>query len=183
MSIVDVPERTYRTRGGVALAPAPTRRPNPRPTPARAPEANPRHLRVVAPAERVRRRLTPATGVLLTGLLFATLFLVAIAHTVLVQGQIRLDDLDAQLTVEQARYQALRTEVAEMESPARVVAAAQELGMVAPQDLVYLQPDAPHPAGDPADAPDSAGTGGDDPVSGADNTWAVMKPLLETPAP
>jgi cell division protein FtsL len=183
VSIIEAPERAYATRGGAALAPAPVRRPGPRPAP-RAPEVDPRHLRVVAPAERVRRRITPITGVLLTGLLFATLFLVAIAHTVLVQNQIHLDDLDAQLTTEQARYQELRTQVAELESPGRVVAAAEELGMVAPQDLVYLQPEAPTaPPASSSAPPGGAGDEVDDVVSGADNTWSVMKPLLETPAP
>jgi cell division protein FtsL len=138
----------------------------------------------VAPAERVRRRLTPATGVLLTAVLFATLFLVAIAHTVLVQGQVRLDALDSQLTVEQARYQELRTDVAEMESPSRVVQAAEELGMVSPQDLVYLQPEAPDPcAGATPPAPADEAGDPNDLASGADNTWGDMKPLLETPAP
>lgn len=181
MSIIDAPERAYPTRGGAALAPAPARRPGPRPVPERAP-ARPDHLRVVAPSERVRRRLTPATGVLLTAGLFATLFLVAIAHTVLVQGQIRLDELDARLAAEQARYQELRTEVAGLESPERVVAAAEELGMVSPQDLVYLQPAAPA-SGAPAAAvgPDTA----DDATAAdaADTTWSVIKPLLESPAP
>jgi cell division protein FtsL len=167
----------------VALAPAPARRPNPRPTPRPAPEVRPGHLRVVAPTERVRRRLTPAVGVLLTALLFATLFLVAIAHTVLVQGQVRLDALDTQLTVEQARYQDLRTKVAEMESPARVVTAAEEMGMVSPQDLVYLQPTAPDPSTVAAPPADASTEPNGDVASGADNTWSVMKPLLETPAP
>jgi len=168
----------------VALAAAPARRPNPRPTPRPAPEVRPGHLRVVAPSERVRRRITPALGVLLTALLFATLFLVAIAHTVLVQGQVRLDALDAQLTVEQARYQELRTRVAEMESPARVVTAAEEMGMVSPQDLVYLQPEAPDPssAGPSAPAEDRTEPSSDV-ASGAGSTWSVMKPLLEMPAP
>lgn len=183
MSIIEAPERAYSSRGGAALTASPAHRPGPRPA-APVPET-PRHLRVVAPVERVRRRLTPATGVLLTALLFATLFLVAIAHTVLVQGQIRLDDLDAQLTTEQARYQELRTEVAEMESPARVVAAAEQLGMVAPQDLVYLQPevaDATTASSAPGQTtpaiPEPEGTA---PSSGS--TWSVMKPLLEMPAP
>jgi len=167
-----------------ALAPAPERRRSPRPEPRPAREPRPDHLRVVAPAERVRRRLTPATGVLLTAVLFATLFLVAIAHTVLVQGQVRLDELDAQLTVEQARYQELRTDVAAMESPSRVVAAAEALGMVSPQDLVYLQPEAPDPsAGATPQAPADAAGDPNDLASGADSTWGDMKPLLETPAP
>jgi len=129
----------------------------------------------------VRRRLTPATGVLLTAVLFATLLLIAVAHTVLVQAQVRLDELDAQLTVEQARYQELRTEVAEMESPSRVVSAAQALGMVSPQDLVYLQPGASEPSATPPTSTDTEDP--TDVASGPDSTWGVMKPLLETPHP
>jgi len=181
MSTVDAPPRHYATRGAAALATAPARRPGPsRPAPRPTEAPARRHLRVVAPAERVRRRLTPAAGVLLTGLLFVTLFLIAIAHTVLVQGQVRLDALDADLRIEQARYQELRKEVAEMESPSRVVAAAEDLGMVMPEDLVYLQPDAPsasavaEPEGDPVDGTDR---------SGPSSTWGAMKPLLETFAP
>lgn len=174
MSVIDAPPRSYATRGGVAFAPdpAPARRPASRPVP----EVVPRHLRVVAPAERVRRRLTPATGVLLTAVLFVTLFAIAIAHTLLVQGQIRLDGLDEQLTVEQARYQRLRTQAAEMEAPVRVVAAAHALGMVAPDDLVYLQPQSID-----QEAP-SAGTAGDLEARG-DTDWSAMKPLLEAPTP
>ncbi len=174
MSLLEAPQRAYPTRGGAALAPAPA--PDRRIAPRPAPQVEPRHLRVVAPAERVRRRLTPATGVVLTALLFATLFAIAIAQTVLVQGQIRLDSLDDQLSVEQAQYQKLRTSVAEMESPARVVAAAQGLGMVAPDALVYLQPDAAkHTAGVGSAAATAAST-----AVGTD--WSAMKPLLEAPA-
>lgn len=162
MTIVEAPLRTYPAR------PEPQRRP--------APAERPRHLRVVAPAERVRRRLTPAAGVVLTAALFATLFAIAIAHTVLVQGQIRLDRLDDQLTVEQARYQRLRNEVAEMEAPGRVVDAAQGLGMVAPDDLVYLQPGAVDDL-PPAEEPGGAAQ------PGPTTDWSAMKPLLEAPAP
>lgn len=189
MSTLDATPRTYPTRGGVALAPAPARRATPRPGERTNPKGDPRHLRVVSPRERVRRRLTPATGVLLTALLFATLFAIAIAHTLLVQGQIRLDDLDTKLSVEQARYQRLRTEVAEMESPTRVVAAAEELGMVAPEDLVYLQPEALDASG--ADGAGTAASGAGSAVRAGDrptsvdlaDQWAVMKPLLVSPAP
>lgn len=168
MSIVDAPTRTYPTRGGHALAAAPQRRAEPRQRPSEAAG----HLRVVTPAERVRRRLTPKVGVVLTGLVFVSLFAVAVAQTLLVQRQIRLDGLDQQLTTEQARYRELRNQVAQMESPERVVAAAQQLGMVAPDDLVYLQPDADvH--------------GSTDGASGAvpsASDWSAMKPLLEAPA-
>lgn len=172
------PRRAYATSGAVAVAVAPDPAPLPRP------EARPHHLRVVAPAERVRRGLTPAVAVLLTAFLFATLLAVAIAHTVLVQGQVNLDRLDAELTAEQALYQELRKDVAELESPPRIVEAAQAQGMVTPDDLVYLQPAAP-------DLSTVGPTTGDDHEPAADPTvgvdpdrsWSLMKPLLEAPAP
>jgi cell division protein FtsL len=139
---------------------------------------------VVAPTERVRRRLTPATAVLLTAALFATLLAVAVAHTVLVQGQVRLDELDAQLATEQSRYQELRKEVAELESPDRIVAAAQEQGMVPPADLQYLQPAAPDASavGPVTGDDDEPGT---DPAAGGegDRAWSDIKAMLEAPTP
>jgi len=151
-------------------APTPRRRPQP--------TERPNHLRVVAPAERMRRRLTPATAVVLTAIVFAVLLAVAVAHTLLVSGQVRLDELDGQLTSEQARYQELRKDVAELDAQTRIVGAAHELGMVTPDDLLYLQPPA-------ADRSTVGPTTGDDPEPGADptagvpdQTWSAMKSLL-----
>lgn len=174
---VDAPPRHLVTAGGAALAPAV--RPQPRPAPRRTEVEPRRHLRVVGPADRVRRRLTPKAGLVLTALTFVTLLLVTVAHTLLVQGQIRLDDLDAQLRVEQARYQELRKDVAEMESPSRVVAAAEELGMVMPADLVYLQPTAPASTGVELDPPVT----GSELAASPESTWSTIKPLLEALAP
>lgn len=170
------PEPRYLTRGAAAVAVAPQPAPGPRP----APTPRPDHLRVVAPADRVRRTLTPGLAVLLTAGLFAMLLAVAVAQTVLVQGQVRLDDLDAQLAEEQARYQELRKEIAEMESPERVVAEAQAQGMVTPDDLVYLLP----PALDATTAGPTSGDGAD-PAVGAtpDRAWSEVKPMLESSAP
>jgi cell division protein FtsL len=174
------PEPRYLSRGAAAVAvaaPAPASPPRPAP--------RPNHLRVVAPVERRRRRLTPGTAVLMTAALFVTLLAVAIAQTVLVQGQVRLDELDAQLTTEQARYQELRKDVAELESPVRVVDAAHQQGMVTPDDLVYLQPAAPDPSAVGSTSGD-ASEPVDDPTVGAaapDRAWSEVKPLLEEPAP
>ena len=123
-------------------------------------------------------------AVLLAAGLFATLLAVAVAHAVLVEGQVRLDELDAQLVAEQARYQELRTEVAQLESPDRIVQAANEMGMVTPDDLQYLTPPAP-------DASTAGPTTGDDDEPAADpavgpepdRTWADVKALLGAPAP
>lgn len=172
------PRHRAAAAGAAALAAAPAR-PQPRPAPRRTEVQPRRHLRVVGPAERVRRRLTPRAGMVLTALTFVTLLLVAVAHTLLVQGQIHLDELDAQLRVEQARYQELRKDVAEMESPARVVAAAEGLGMVMPEDLVYLQP----PAAAPADLGAAAPVAGVELAAAPQSTWSTIKPLLEALAP
>ena len=180
------PRHAYATSGAAAMAISPDRaaHADPAAVPRPRPAERPNHLRVVAPSERVRRRLTPGMAVLLTAALFATLLAVAVAHTVLVEGQVHLDDLDAQLVAEQARYQELRTEVAQLESPARIVQAASEMGMVTPDDLRYLTPPAPDastvgPTTGDDDEPAADPTVGDEP----DRTWADVKALLEAPAP
>lgn len=159
-----------------ALTHAPERAPSPRlkSTP------RPDHLRVVRPAERRSARLRPVTAVVLTALLFLLLFAVAVTQTMLVQGQVRLDELDRKLATEQGRYQELRIRVATFESPERIVSAAQAQGMVAPDDLVYLQPsipDASTSGDEPADTTTAAAGKGDD------NDWSTVKPLLAAPAP
>jgi hypothetical protein len=159
------------------------RNPHPRTTaPTRRTVTEPgRHLRVVGRDEPRRRRVSPIVGVACTALLFVGLFALAGTHTLLVQGQIRLDALGDEVSAEQARYQELRLRVAELEAPSRVVAAAQErLGMVPPAQLVYLSPTEPVPAG-PAVA---AGPTGATPAEQAgDDAWTVIKPLLEVAAP
>jgi cell division protein FtsL len=174
------PAGAYATRGSALLAPE-------RGTPATRPARRTDHLHVVGPRERARRRLTPAVGVVLTIGLFAVLLALAVAHTVLVQGQMRLDDIDARLATEQARYQDLRKTVAELESPVRVVAAAHDQGMVSPADLVYLQPTSPDQATAPTngstDAGAVAGPGGSGPARDTSGSWSTMKPLLEGAGP
>jgi hypothetical protein len=74
--------------------------------------------------------------------------------------------------------------VAELESPTRIVRSAQDMGMVTPDDLQYLQPPAP-------DVSTVGPTTGDDNEPGADPTvgadtdvaWFDMKQLLEAPTP
>ena len=168
----------------VAATARPLRRPVPRPQPEARPSG---HLRVVGPRERSTRRLTPAAGVALTAALFAVLLALAVSHTVLAQGQLRLDALDSRLAAEQARYAELRTEVAEMESPGRIVTAAAELGMVSPAGLVYLQPTSPDPTTAPADGSTEAGavagSGPEGPARDVDGAWSTIKPLLDGVTP
>jgi outer membrane murein-binding lipoprotein Lpp len=97
------------------------------------PERRHRHLRSVDtsinPATRGRPRVHIVLGVGV-GALFAVLFAVAVLQTVLVQGQIRLDGLQAEVAEAQVQVQNLRAEVAQLESPGRVLDEAGVRGMV-----------------------------------------------------
>ena len=63
------------------------------------------------------------------------------SHVALAQGQFRLERLQQRAAEQQAHYERLRLQVAQLESPSRVVAAAQErLGMVPPPGVTYLSP-------------------------------------------
>lgn len=122
-----------------AQVPARPARPAPRPVreaPARPP------LRIVRAGEltpRARRRrnraIVGATGALVVIGLFG---LVAF-HVMVTQAQFRLDRINGRVSQDEARYQRLRLQVAELESPDRIIAAAQErLGMVPPPGVTYL---------------------------------------------
>jgi cell division protein FtsL len=130
-----------------------------------------RHLEVVRKRPPNRFRLTPKTGVSLTVLLFGGLFGVAVSHALLIEGQLRLDRLDQQVSQEQARYERLRLDVAELESPERILTDAQEMGMVPPQDVTWLTPEQ-------AAATGAAPTEGDDASTGT--SWEEVKPYLGT---
>lgn len=138
------------------------------------------HLRVVGSSERRRRHLGPVVGMAVTIVVFVGLFALAGAHTLLVEGQVRLDRINADLAAERARYQELRLAVAELEAPHRVVAAAQErLGMVPPHEIVYLTPPVAVPAPLRERPRDPVG----EPGGPGEQTWAAVRPLPEAAVP
>ncbi len=106
-----------------------------------------RHLRVVSAREltpRARRRRAMALLIGLVMLVSAGLFAVVVAHVVLTQNQFRLDRLRQQVATETAKNERLRLEVAQAQSPARIVQMAeQRLGMVVPSTITYLEPVSP----------------------------------------
>lgn len=115
-----------------------------------------------SPQRRVGRR-APIIGLLV----FVGMLALAASHTLLVQGQIRLDGLDEKVAAQQEDYHRARLEVAELEAPERIVTAAMErIGMVEPADVVYLTPEESEPI-------DEA------PSVEADETWIDVKPYLE----
>ena len=170
------PARTRLRAVPPTASAAPARRPLRRPV---APATRPK-LRVVTDArvqaaDRRRRLKVKVVG---AGVLAAVfLFLLAASHAVLVTGQGRLDQLESQVVESQARYSANRLKVAELESPARIVQAAQELGMVPPPGVTYLTPSVPV---DDAGGSWSRGTDGEDGGDGGGTSWAAVKPYLAT---
>lgn len=117
-----------------------------------------------AVARRRRLRAAAVAGALLV---VASLFGVVVCHAMLVSGQGRLDRLQQEVVEEQVRYQALRREVAELEAPGRIVAAAHALGMVSPEEITYLKPIEGAPAPPPPSSERETGA-----------PWNTVKPLL-----
>jgi cell division protein FtsL len=122
-----------RSASSAAAAAEPRRAPVRRTEPLRAP------LRVVP---KRGRRLRTGPTVFLGGLLaFAIAFVLVVAQALLVQGQQQLDDLGTRIAEADRRQQELRLQVAQLESPSRIVAVAtNDLGMVPPAGVTYLTP-------------------------------------------
>lgn len=99
-------------------------------------------------ARQGRRLLVTVCTILTVGLAFG----VASSQVFVAQNQHRLDKLNTRVRAEQERYDRLRFQVAELESPERVVAAAHDkLGMVEPAHVNYVAPVASNaPAADAA---------------------------------
>jgi cell division protein FtsL len=129
-----------------------------------------RHLRVVRPpGAGWGLHLSRRAGVVLTMLAFVALFAVAVCHALLIQGQAGVDELDQRVATAQARYQRLRLQVAELESPQRIAQEAREMGMVPAGQTVWLTPDEPAPADAAADSLEER----------TDTSAARVKPYLE----
>jgi cell division protein FtsL len=132
------------------LAPArPDRalRPDTAPAPSPAPDGS-RHLRVVPRGyvtTRARRRRARRLVVLAGAAIAAALFGVVAFHVVLTQNQLDIQHLQSEADAASVKQQQLRLQAAELESPERVVDAAQKLGMVPPATVHYLSPNGEAP--------------------------------------
>jgi cell division protein FtsL len=131
---------------------------------------------------RVRRRRAVAGLAAFGFITCVLLFSVVAAHVNITQNQFRLERLQAQAIEEQADYERLRLQVAELESPGRIVKTAQDrLGMVQPAEVIYLSPDptpsfaAPPASADQDERQSRAGSvAATNPAAG----WQVVKPHL-----
>jgi cell division protein FtsL len=104
-----------------------------------------------------------------------TIFGAAIFHVLLIQSEFRLDRINKEAAKEEARYETLRLDVAQLSAPERIVATAQQrLGMVVPPQVAYLMAPAPQGAGALAADPD------DPAAPSLAGGWAEVKPHLGT---
>ena len=86
-------------------------------------------------ARRRRRRAMVGMSVLAA---LAGVFGLVLVHVELTAHQLGLVRLQKQADAQQERYMKLRLEVAQLQSPERVVARAQQLGMVPPVTITYV---------------------------------------------
>ena len=99
---------------------------------------------------------------------------VSACQVLIAQSQFELARLQSDAATAEDRYDRLRLQVAELESPGRIMATAQErLGMVPPPGVTYLTP-IPSESATPA----GATTQPSDDAVAAD--WSRIKPILAT---
>jgi cell division protein FtsL len=105
-----------------------------------------RHLRIAEVPTRTPAQRRVLVRIFFLGgaaLIVAIAFSLVYLHVVLAQRQFKLDGLNAQVQQEQASYQKLRLQVAELNSPQHIVSTAEgQLGMVQPAKVTELDPSA-----------------------------------------
>jgi hypothetical protein len=143
-----------------------------------------RHLRLVREQARRRangRRLLVSAGIALLGVF--CLGLVTL-HVLIAENQFTLDRLTQTAATEQASYEKLRLQVAQLEAPARIVSDSEgHLGLVQPGSVTYLpatNPRATNGGGTAQAGPGPAGSGSAGPVTApqGDADWPSIKPYL-----
>ncbi|MGH9057119.1 MAG: hypothetical protein ACRDYY_14840 [Acidimicrobiales bacterium] len=141
-----------------------------------------RHLKVVeaparTPAQRRRRARAALLGI--GGLIAVIAFGLVYLHVELAQRQFALDRVTSQVQKDQATYQSLRLQVAELGSPQHIISTAEgKLGMVQPAKVTYVTPStvvapgggATRPAGAAAATAGASGSGATAGASGSGTT-------------
>ena len=72
--------------------------------------------------------------------ILGVLLLMAMFHALIVQGQRELDRMNTDIETATSVNDRLQLELAQMEAPERIVAAARSYGMVDAPEVVYLSP-------------------------------------------
>jgi cell division protein FtsL len=93
--------------------------------------------------------------------------------------QLELDQLHGQVADAQSHYEQLRLEMARLESPTRIVAAAKQLGMVQPGPPIYLSPDAADVAAAIKATGDASASGDGPGLDAGRSDWEIMKSTVD----
>lgn len=129
-----------------------------RAAPHHQPEPSLAPLRILESPHRSRWRVAKRPRLLMVGgvaVMCLVLLGVVVAHVMLAQSQLRLDKLNRQLASQVGLHRRLELQVAQLESPSRIVTVAQQrMHMVVPGSVTYLVPKT-----GPAHADNTAGTG------------------------
>lgn len=89
-----------------------------------------RHLVVIEPSRRARHRRRQVA--IVGSVVVLAVFTIVAFRALLAQSQVAIDRVEQQMTEAEQRYEQARYEHATLASPERIVARAQELGLVPP---------------------------------------------------
>ena len=113
----------------------------------------PPDLRVVKPSTRQRSSIR-AMVVLAVCIVLGSMLAVVGAQAALVEGQVRLANLQTGIAAQTMQQRSLELQVAQLENPSRIVSQAEQQGLTVPTQVVDLPP--VNLAGPPATAPKPA---------------------------
>jgi len=138
-----------------------------------------RHLRLVREQARRRangRRLLVSAGIALLGIFCLGL---VTFHVLIAENQFTLDRLTQTAATEQASYEKLRLQVAQLEAPARIVSEAEgRLGLVQPGSVTYLPATTSQATNGGGPAPVGSTSAGSVTAPQGDADWPSIKPYL-----
>lgn len=106
-------------------------------------------LRVVQPDERApgRGRSTVVLTLVLLTIVFLAVFGLVVFQTVIVQTQSEIDELDSRIADSREEIDQLDIDIAELESPERILAEATgPLGMISPGEVLMIDEAPPEEA-------------------------------------
>ena len=95
-------------------------------------------LSIVTPAKRGFP--TRAVTVVAVAIVFGSMLISAVFHSVLVSGQNNIDDLSHEIEIEQKRLELDRLQLATLSSPERIATAAEDLGLVFAERQTWISP-------------------------------------------
>lgn len=96
------------------------------------------HLHVIDDATRRRERRYRRTAVLFSSVSVIALLAAVVFHVQVAQTQFRVERIESETALEKQRYKDLRLQMAELTSPEKILAEAENRGLVLPGQVTYV---------------------------------------------